>query len=966
MQSRKSLNKWMAAALSVAMLFSVSIMPCAAEEEAVAEAAKGTPVIDAAVDEVWNTTEEIATVHWAEGESGSTGRARMLWDDNYLYVLALVNEVSLDDTNPNAWEHDCVEIYLDENNGKTTAYEEDDAFYRFGFSNEQSGMDNVNLEGVQSKTGYIDGGYLVEARIPLRHIKPAAGVTIGFDFHVNDAMGGERTAIHAWSDKTNTAYIMPSSMGSLKLVDTTDRKAAEPVRVTVTQQRPDPSTQVTPKPPAPVSDNVDGAQVTIQFADKRQVMEGFGGNYAKNRMASTAIEESVGKNDKIGEYCLEHLDPQFVRMGIPIIDFEPVNDNGDANSTDFSKFKDEGYVHQNFLLMQDFAKDGREIIGSVWDVPDWMVENPEADGNRVIKKDMYDELAESIAAYVKYALDTYGAKITVLSFNESDGGINIKFTGTQYADIIKRTCAKLEAFGLGDVMWLAGDTSNSKGLIPFLPPQLEDEECRKHIRAVSYHSWDVNETKTNMLEQIYAMAEQYGLPVWVEEVGFDALMFQKPEFNDLLESYEGASRLGINYYKCLKYTGATKMIYWQYQWDFNLLDVYGNIFPSFYFVKQLNETLLPGMTVVGTETDNANISPIAAFTENQVTVNLWSNSTQEGTITVNHLPDGNYETITSSEKTGEWQTGTLTVSGNKAEVVMPAKSMVTLVLKANDGTIAAYAGEAKQPAAPTDTPASGNPETIRVTLNGTPVVMDEPPFLQNDRTMVPLRGVFEQMGAQVNWIDGERRVSIVRGEMELSLTVDDATAYVNGAPIALDTPPVLPNERVYVPVRFICETLGLTVDWNGAARTVVLSYSGDNLLANGGFEGDDGWTLSVGNGVAEYTASDTHSGGRALAVHATGATAYNGVEQWVSVEPGASYMLSWWTKGTEVSSALLVEGGDTAVVDRPMRYNAPSASWTQQSVTVQAGSNDALRVRIIDEGVPGTVYYDDISLTRVG
>ena len=105
-----------------------------AREQAYAEAAKGTPVIDAAIDDIWNTTEEITTVHWAEGEGGSTGRARMLWDEQYLYILAIVNEVTLDDTNVNAWEQDCVEIYIDENNGKTTAYEPDDAYYRIGFT----------------------------------------------------------------------------------------------------------------------------------------------------------------------------------------------------------------------------------------------------------------------------------------------------------------------------------------------------------------------------------------------------------------------------------------------------------------------------------------------------------------------------------------------------------------------------------------------------------------------------------------------------------------------------------------------------------------------------------------------------------------------------------------------------------------------------------------------------------------
>lgn len=416
--------------------------------------------------------------------------------------------------------------------------------------------------------------------------------------------------------------------------------------------------------------------IKIEPNDKRQIIQGISGNFAKNRMRSSAIDESRGKNDEIGEYCLEHLNPRYVRVGIPLIDFA-------ANR---EKVYDEGYVHQNFLLMKDFSDQNRTIVASVWDVPDRMVQNPDATVGRLVKEDMYEELADSIAQFVKYAKDMYGIHIQYLSFNESEGGINVLLNGEQYARIIKLTAGKLENLGFGNIKWLAGDTSNASTLLPFVQYQLQDEECRPYIGAISYHSWDVNGISTEILENIYTLGKQYNLPIWIGEVGYDAMLYTKPEFNEIITSWEGASRLGLNYYKNIAYAGASNLFYWQYQWDFNLLDIYGNLYPSYYFVKQLNETLLEGMTVVGVKGDLSTINAIASYKKDKFTVNIWNTADGETAVNVDNIPNGLYHRISSSSR-AVYDVTTISVNQNKTVVNMPPKSMVTMTLDVQDNTI---------------------------------------------------------------------------------------------------------------------------------------------------------------------------------------------------------------------------------------------------------------------------------------
>lgn len=109
---------------------------------------------------------------------------------------------------------------------------------------------------------------------------------------------------------------------------------------------------------------------------------------------------------------------------------------------------------------------------------------------------------------------------------------------------------------------------------------------------------------------------------------------------------------------------------------------------------------------------------------------------------------------------------------------------------------------------------------VKVLVNGTPVAFDQPPMIANGRVLVPLRGVFERLGAVVSWDAGTETVLARRNTTDVSLMISSPQAFVNGQAQFLDVPPMLVGGRTLVPLRFISQALGAAVSWNPASTTV--------------------------------------------------------------------------------------------------------------------------------------------------
>lgn len=114
-------------------------------------------------------------------------------------------------------------------------------------------------------------------------------------------------------------------------------------------------------------------------------------------------------------------------------------------------------------------------------------------------------------------------------------------------------------------------------------------------------------------------------------------------------------------------------------------------------------------------------------------------------------------------------------------------------------------------------------EDITVMYDGTKIEFDQAPQIINDRTMVPMRAVFETLGAQVSWDEATRTVTGTKDKMQLTLTVGSAAAVVNGKAVLLDSPAVIVGGRTLVPIRFISESLNCTVNWEEETKSVLIS-----------------------------------------------------------------------------------------------------------------------------------------------
>lgn len=118
------------------------------------------------------------------------------------------------------------------------------------------------------------------------------------------------------------------------------------------------------------------------------------------------------------------------------------------------------------------------------------------------------------------------------------------------------------------------------------------------------------------------------------------------------------------------------------------------------------------------------------------------------------------------------------------------------------------------------TPAAG--QTIRVLVDGTPLALDVPPLIIDGRVLVPLRGVFEHLGAQVRYIPASRTVVVIAEMTEIRLQVGSRQASIARRTAALDAPPAVVHGRVMIPLRFVGEALGAHVTWQPATRSVII------------------------------------------------------------------------------------------------------------------------------------------------
>ncbi len=177
---------------------------------------KGSVKIDGEIDSAWQNVPEIQL--GINLGADASAYAKTMYDKDYLYALVVVSDSSLDDTNANAWEQDSVEIFIDENNHKSSAYEADDKQYRINYKNVQSfNGSKCNAGNVISCAKVSGKGYVIEAAFKWTDIKPVSGTQIGIEFQINDSKNGARLGTLSWFDHTGQGYASPAVFGTAEL-----------------------------------------------------------------------------------------------------------------------------------------------------------------------------------------------------------------------------------------------------------------------------------------------------------------------------------------------------------------------------------------------------------------------------------------------------------------------------------------------------------------------------------------------------------------------------------------------------------------------------------------------------------------------------------------------------------------------------------------------------------------------------
>ncbi len=178
----------------------------------------------------------------------------------------------------------------------------------------------------------------------------------------------------------------------------------------------------------------------------------------------------------------------------------------------------------------------------------------------------------------------------------------------------------------------------------------------------------------------------------------------------------------------------------------------------------------------------------------------------------------------------------LFVGMNKVDVLPDGSFMTYVMLAEGENTISVVAYDAAgnkgtQTVKVTYAPAVDTSTVLVLTIgadivsvNGKATSIDAAPEIVASRTFVPMRFIAESFGATVEWLPETQGITITLGDHTIGLQIGNATAVIDGTIVSLPAAPYIKNGRTMVPLRVISEAFGGDVVWDPAARTITITY----------------------------------------------------------------------------------------------------------------------------------------------
>jgi len=219
------------------------------------------------------------------------------------------------------------------------------------------------------------------------------------------------------------------------------------------------------------------------------------------------------------------------------------------------------------------------------------------------------------------------------------------------------------------------------------------------------------------------------------------------------------------------------------------------------------------------------------------------------------------------------------------------------------------------------------PPAPTVILNNQKLNFEVPPLIENGRTLVPLRAIFEAMGATVTWNDTTNTVTATKGSTIVILPMASTTPTVNGEIYKLDVPAKIVSNRTLAPLRFVGEALGGNVGWDENSSTInIQAPQKDGAVAVSATVGKD--TANIRSGPNRSFASiDTALPGENLAV----ISEQNG---WYQISRGAKTgWVAGWLVDVNWQEALPAATAPPPVTKEPIQVTTVPAKVKPNSIT---------------------------------
>lgn len=181
---------------------------------------------------------------------------------------------------------------------------------------------------------------------------------------------------------------------------------------------------------------------------------------------------------------------------------------------------------------------------------------------------------------------------------------------------------------------------------------------------------------------------------------------------------------------------------------------------------------------------------------------------------------------------------------------------------------------------------------IKVLVDGREISIDVSPFMEKGRTMIPVRAIMENLNAAVDWDSATGLITVREEERKVVLAIGSKVALVDNIPVTMDTAPCIINKRTFLPLRFLSEKLGYTVNWDLESATVFITK---------------GLTVATESPVVSSAVALKQENGEFLRISlgttAGDVTAHLGMPQRVDPSP---YGLYWWIYNKDLQNYLQV------------------------------------------------------------